>query len=328
MNPEKQDTSGRFDVTSLGSTMIRLSAPRGERLETVPYYQVRTAGSESNTMAALARMGRRTAWVSRLCGNALGRRVVNEIACHGVDTSRVVWTTEARNEVFFVEYGSAPRPTQVIYDRAHSAVSMLRAEEIDRGFLLGTRVLHLTGILPALSERCAQVARELIDAARSAGVTVSFDVNYRSRLWSPERAAETLEPLARGADLLFITREDAGDVFGIEGSPEGIVSGCRGRFGSRVVAVTLGGDGAIACDGEAIHRCAGYTVDVVDRLGAGDAFTAGVLCGWLEGSVQLGVEYGVAMAALKLGMHGDYFVSSREEVMMLLESGRRREIGR
>lgn len=318
----------RFDVTTVGSTMLRLSVQPGERLETAPAFQVHTAGTESNTMVALARMGRQTAWVSRLTDNALGRRVAREIGHHGVDVSEVVWTTEARNEVFFVEAGASPRPTQVIYDRRHSAVASMQSAELDLDFLLDTRILHLSGILPALSEQCLQVTGDLIDAARSAQVPVSFDVNYRAKLWSPEQAARSLEPLMRGADYLFLTREDAGQLFGLTGEPEQLVRSCADRFDAGLTVVTLGGEGGVAWDGHDLHACSGYPVEAQDRLGAGDCFAAGVLCGVLEGSLAQGMAFGAAMAALKLGIRGDYFVSDRAEVLRLLDSAPGREVGR
>jgi len=322
------DSNGQFDVTSLGSTMIRLSVPSGERLETASVYEVRTAGTESNTMVALARMGFRTGWVSRLGDNPLGRRIAREIGHHGVDTSSVIWTEDDRNELFFVEYGSSPRPIQVLYDRAHSAVSRIRQEEVDTDYLLRSSIVHLTGIFPALSDSCAAITEHVISAAKSAGVKVSFDVNYRGKLWSPVRAREVLTPLVSRADILIITREDADDVFDITGAPEEVAATCHKAFRVELAVLTLGAEGGIAFDGTEYYRCGGYDVDVVDRLGAGDCFAAGVLCGYLEGSLQTGMNYASAMAALKLGIRGDYFVSSRAEVETLMNSGGGREVGR
>ncbi len=318
----------RFDVVAVGSTMLRLSVPAGERLETAPVYEVRTAGSESNAMAALARLGRRTAWVSRLVDNPLGRRVAGEISAHGVDVSGVIWSQAGRNEVFFVEYGSRPRPTQVVYDRQPSALTLIRFEELDLDLMLGGRILHLSGIFPALSPNCAQVADELIDRARAAGVEVSLDVNYRAKLWPPDEAQETLSPLLERADLIICTQEDAWDVFGLAGKDEEVAAALQERFKPRACVLTLGAAGALARVKGGSYRSRGYEVDVVDRLGAGDAFCAGFLNGWLDGSPQWGVEYGSAMAALKLGLAGDYFVSGPREVEDLLRSRGAREVGR
>ena len=176
-------TEKRFDVTAIGSTMLRLSVPSGERLESAGTFQVHTAGTESNTLTALSRMGLKTGWVSRLGDSPLGRRVAREVHSFGVDTSRVIWAPGERNEVFFVEYGASPRGIQVIYDRGGAAVSRLTFDQLDLDYLLDTRVYHATGILAALSAACRDTALKAMQAARAAGVQVSFDVNYRSKLW-------------------------------------------------------------------------------------------------------------------------------------------------
>jgi len=318
----------RFDVTSLGSTMIRLSVPRGQRLENAPCYEVRTAGSESNTLVALSQMGVKTAWTSRLSRNSLGRRIAQNIQSYGVDTSHVIWTEKDRNEVFFVEYGSVPREITVIYDRAGSAVSKIDFKELDLDFLLDTRIFHCSGILPALSPNCRATLEKVIDAAKDAKVAVSIDVNYRSKLWSADAARKALSPMLEKCNIISLSREDAKDVFGISGSAEQVVRRLHKTFKPELCAVTLGGEGGIAFDGSNLYRCEGYKTDVVDRLGAGDCFTAGFLCGYLEGSIQNGMNYAAAMAALKLGVHGDYFAFGRKDVLDLINRSNTREVGR
>ncbi len=318
----------RFDVTSLGSTLVRLSVPPGDRLETAPVFEVRTAGTESNTLTALSRMGKKTGWISRLTDNALGRRIAREIGSFGVDVSRVIWTDQDRNETFFVEYGANPRPTQVIYDRRHSAVANIRFEEIDLEYLLSGRILHLTGIFTALSESCAGVQRRVMAEAKRAGVKVSFDVNYRAKLWTPPQARAVLRQVMKEADIILVTREDAASVFDMSGTAEEVVSRFYREFSPELCVVTLGTEGGIAFDGRSYYTCKGYPAETIDRLGAGDCFAAGVLCGVLENSVQTGMDYASAMAALKLGLRGDYFVSDKAEVLRVLNSQGQREVGR
>jgi 2-dehydro-3-deoxygluconokinase len=322
------DKEKRFDVTTVGSTMLRLSVAPGERLETAGAYQVHTAGTESNTMAALSRMGLRCAWMSQLGANALGRRITRDIQAHGVDVSRVRWVEGQRNETFFVEYGARPRKIQVLYDRKDAAVAGMRFEDIDKAFLFDTCIFHGTGIFPALSENCRDVLQRSMQQAGEAGIVTSFDVNYRKGLWPESQAAATLTPLMEMADLLFMTREDAVDLFGLDGSPEGIVKAAYRRYQPRICVVTLGDEGGIAFDGERMYRSRAFEVDVIDRLGAGDCFTAGFLCGYLEGDIQGGMDYASAMAALKLGIRGDYFTSDRQEVRTLIRSDGGREVGR
>jgi len=327
MKPEKANK--RFDVTTIGSTLLRLSAATGERLETAGSFSVHTAGTEGNTMVALSRMGLRTAWVSRLKSDVIGRRIANEIRSHGVDTSRVVWSDRDRNEIFFVEYGAAPRGVQILYDRSGSALSKIRYQDIDTDYLFDTRILHLTGILPALSPGCRQTAERAVEAAIASRIPVSFDVNYRAKLWGPKKAAKTLEPLMCRSDLVFLTGEDAKDLFGLSGTPEKVLETAHRRFNRPSVCVmTLAGKGAMAFEGTGFIRCPAYPVEVVDRLGAGDSFTAGFLYGYLGGSIQKGMDYGSAMAALKLGIKGDYFISNREEVETLIRTPHGREVGR
>ncbi len=321
-------TNKRFDVTTIGATLLRLSVPPGERLETTVAFTVRTAGTEGNTMVALSRMGFKTCWVSRLKNDVIGRRIAGEIAAHGVDTSRVVWTEKDRNEIFFVEYATPPRGVQVVYDRSGSAVSKIRFDDVDTGFLLDTRIVHMTGILPALSTRCRHTAEAAVEAAKAAKVKISFDVNYRGKLWGTRKAAKTLDPIMRRCDILFLTREDAVDLFGLTGSPEKILRSAYEEFRPEICVLTLGGEGGMAFDGTRCYRSPKYPVQIVDRLGAGDSFTAGFLCGYLEGSIQTGMDYASAMAALKLGINGDYFISDRQEVLDLIKRSGGREVGR
>ncbi len=322
------DSAKRFDVTTIGSTMLRLSVPAGERLETAGAFQVHTAGTESNTMAALARMGRRCAWVSRLGENALGHRITRDIGAYKVDVSRVRWVEGQRNETFFVEYGARPRKIQVIYDRRDAAVTRMRFDDVDRDYLFDTRIFHGTGIFPALSETCRETLASALQQARSAGIVTSFDVNYRKGLWGAEQAAAILAPLMEMADLLFMTREDATGLFGFGGSPEEMVQAVHRRYHPHISVLTLGDEGGIAFDGQKLYHSRAYTVDVIDRLGAGDCFTAGFLCGYLENDIQAGMDYAAAMAALKLGIRGDYFTSGREEVLALLNDEGGREVDR
>ncbi len=318
----------KFDVTTIGSTMIRLSVPSGRRLETENTYDVHTAGTEGNTMVALARMGKKTCWISRLKKDALGQRIAREIHSHGVNTSRIAWTDEDRNEVFYVEYGASPRGIQVIYDRSGSALSKILPQDVDFDYLLNTRVIHMTGILPALSKNCLETTQEAFAAARKADVKVSFDVNYRGKLWSPEAAAKVLSPLMKKSDVLFLTQEDAKDLFHLTGTPEQVLQAAFKAFAPEICVITRGGEGALAFDGSDQYKSRAYDVQVIDRLGAGDSFTAGFLCGLLEDSVPAGMDYASAMAALKLSIRGDYFISDRKEVLDLLETSGGREVGR
>src|SRR5574341_1419871 len=197
-----------LDVVTLGEAMIRLAAPFGDALESASQYEVRAAGAEANVAVALARTGFRSGWVSKLANDPLGRRIAGEMRRHGVDVSGLVWTDGGRNGVYYLEQAPPPRGATVYYDRAGSATSTLRPDEIDWTYVGQARWAHITGITPALSDTCAEVAARFIAEARAGGAKVSFDVNHRRKLWSHERARSVLEPLIAGVDLLITGRDD------------------------------------------------------------------------------------------------------------------------
>jgi 2-dehydro-3-deoxygluconokinase len=314
----------RWDVASFGETMIRLAVPTGERLETTRQLEVGIGGAESNVLVALARLGRRTAWASVLPRNALGERIARELAWHGVDVSLVQWVERGRVGVYYLDVGVGPRPTAVLYDRAGSAVAQVDPESFSVEWVSESRWLHATGITPALGLGCREVLRRLVERARAAGVAVSFDVNYRARLWDAEEAARTLDPFCAQATVLFCGEGDARTLWGLTGSPEEVAEGLAARFAAAVTVVTRGEGGALAVtrEGERVAVPA-IPAAVVDRVGAGDAFAAGFLHGYLEsGDVERGLRAGVALAALKLTVRGDLAVVSAAELDAALSATR------
>lgn len=293
---------------------MRLSVPAGIRLEMARQLDMQPAGAESNVLAALARLERRCGWFSALPDNSLGRLVTNQLRQAGVDVSAVRWYEGGRIGSYFVEFAVPPRATQVIYDRANSCVTQLRPADVDWAYLLDTRLLHLTGITPALSAGCLEITGEAIRRARAAGVAVSFDVNYRAKLWGAETAAATLLPLMQDVDLLFCSRRDAITLFGCDPAPEQLMAQLAERSRARQIVVSLGEEGVMGWDGEQLYRQAARPVQVIDRIGAGDALAAGVVYGWLAGDFAAGLRYGVALAALALSQHGDMVVTARQEL--------------
>ncbi len=293
--------------------MIRLSPQSFERLERAPVLDCRIGGSESNLAIALSRLGLRTAWISKLVDNPLGQKIARTLAAHGVDTSHILWTAEGRVAVYFIEFGAEPRPTRVMYDRKDSAASAMSPEEIDWSSLDRARHLHLTGITPALSESCRRTVQRALEEGRARGLTASFDINYRARLWNPETARKCLEPLIDGVDVLISTLADIKIIFGWQASEEEIAGRLSKQYNNKYVCLTLGGDGALCYDGQA-HRRPAFRAEAVDRVGAGDAFDAGFLYGYLQSDPALGLDYGCAMAGLKHTIPGDEFVASLQEV--------------
>ena len=312
-----------LDIVTVGEAMLRLWVPAGHRLEDSPAFQVTVAGAEANVAMAAARMGASTAWLSSLPDNTLGRRAAREIASHGVDVSGVHWNSGARMGLYFVELSVPPRPISVVYDRAESAAAALTEEAIDWSIIERARLVHLTGITPALSMSCKTITIEIVRRVHEAGALLSFDVNYRRLLWEPAECAEVITQLGSHIDLLIATVEDARDVFGIQAPAHAVGGKLQELVGARRVVVTAGGDGAFWIEGDRSGSVAAYPAEVVDRIGAGDAFAAGLLMGVLDDDLQGGVDRGLAMAALKLGLFGDQLAVTPAEVDRVMDGGRR-----
>jgi 2-dehydro-3-deoxygluconokinase len=314
-------------LVTLGEAMLRLSVRAGDRLEDAPAFDVHVAGSEANVAFAAARVGLRSAWISALPSNPLGRRVVATLAAGGVDTSLVRWVEGGRLGLYFVEIGAAPRPTSVVYDRAASTMAVANAEAFDWNTAANTEFLCVSGITLALSSSSRELGRRAMQEVRRSGGVVALDVNYRQRLWAMEEAAAAVRAVSPLVDVLICTAEDARDLFGAAGTPEAMLAKLQDLLGIETVVLTLGADGAIASRNPLTVRRAGFVVETVDRVGAGDAFVAGLIWGLLESSLELGLERGLAMSALKMTVRGDLFRFDAGDVAALLDSNRR-EVGR
>ncbi len=310
----------RFDVTTIGEGQLRYSVPAGKRLEQVTQLDVNVAGTEANVAGLLARLGWRCGWVSALPNTPLGRRVSNEYRLAGLDLSAVVWAEAGRVATYYVEYAAPPRATQVYYDRANTCFTNLTPGQIDWDYLLDTRLLHLSGLTVPLSPSLRQIIIEAVQRAKAAGVPVSFDMNYRHRLWAPQEAAEIVVPLFEQVDLLFCGRGDARRLFGFEGSPEEIVGKLAGLTGASYIITSLAAEGVIGWDRRQFYRQPAREVGIIDRIGAGDAMVGGVLHGWLQGDFAKGLRYGALTAALALSQWGDQLITNAAELEALLEA--------
>jgi 2-dehydro-3-deoxygluconokinase len=312
------------DLVGIGEVMLRLAAPPPQRLEQASSLDVQMGGAEANVAAACSRLGLRTAFISALpADHAWGDRTVRELTGHGVDCAGVLRRPASRMGVYFLEYGAAPRPVRVLYDRRDSALAQLVPGEVDWRLVGGARLLHLSGVTAALGDNLRDVLRRALDEAEGAGVPVSFDVNYRSRLWAPAPARRFFEEIFPRLRYLFVGADDAEIVFGLAGAPEEILSGLAALAPGAVIALTLGEAGSAARVGDAavLRPSRLYTVSVVDRVGAGDAYAAGFLWATLSGrSPQQAVDAATALAALKCTVRGDVPLVSRAELDELLAS--------
>jgi 2-dehydro-3-deoxygluconokinase len=336
-----------IDLVTLGEAMVRLTPPSFQRLEQAHSLDMYVGGAELNVAVAASRLGLSTRWVSRVTESALGRLISSRAREQGVDVSCVQWTPDDRVGLYFAELGAAPRASSVLYDRSGSAISQVQPGTIDwRQVFEGARWFHVSGITPALSASAARVTAEALDAAKAAGLTVSYDLNYRSKLWSASEARRVQEPLMRLVDVLITTEEDARVVLGAEGghSTAGygsvdaasygpVALGLQDRFKFAAVAITLRENprvwlntwsALVVADGRTFEGPR-FEVEVVDRIGAGDAFSAGLIFGRLTiGDWESAVRYGTALSALKHTTPGDFSMSTREDVEQLLAGGRLR----
>jgi 2-dehydro-3-deoxygluconokinase len=317
-----------LDVITLGEAMIRLSPPSFQRLEQTHNLDLQVGGAELNTAVALARLGRSAAWVSRLTNNALGRLIANRAREAGVNTDHIVWTDGDRVGVYFLEFGAAPRASNVIYDRKNAAIAGIQPNMAPWLQLFdGVRWFHVTGITPALSSSAAETTRAALRAARAARVQTSIDLNYRAKLWSPEEAGRWMTEFMNDCDVLITTEEDVDRVFGIKGTNyEDVARQLSARFPIKIVAITLRENPlvwknnwtAIAYQKGQVLRTRSFEVEIVDRLGAGDSFAAGLIHGLLDEDLQKGLDYGVAASAIKHSIPGDFAWITCAEVEALL----------
>jgi 2-dehydro-3-deoxygluconokinase len=319
------------EVITFGEAMIRLSPPNFRRLEQTNSLDLNIGGAELNTAVALARLGHPTAWVSRLTRNALGRLVANRAREAGVSTDHIVWTDDDRVGIYFVEFGAAPRASGVVYDRKGAAIAGMKPSMVNwSSVFAGTKWFHVTGITPALSASAAETTREALQAARAAKVQTSIDLNYRVKLWSQAEAGKWMTDFMQYCDVLITTEEDVERVFGIKGKDyEDVAAQLAKRFPLKIVAITLRENPlvwrnswtAIAYQNGNVFRTRTYEVEIVDRLGAGDSFAAGLIHGLLEGNLQKAVDFGVAASAIKHSIPGDFAWITRDEVEALLKGG-------
>ncbi len=335
-------TNNAYDVVTFGETMLRLSPSGYQKLDQAQSVDIHVGGSESNVAVGLSRLGLRTAWFSALTDNGLGRYIEAKIAAQGVDTSHVIWMQTGRVGTYWIEQAVPPRSPKVIYDRSYTAISQIEPDHLpDALFQPGqAHLLHVSGITPALSPSAAETTLAAVEQAKAAGWKISFDINYRARLWDAPSARLWCEQLMAYADVIFSPFRDVQHLFAADVPAVQTASDTLSQFHTRypgaVLIFTVGSDGAIACDMDGQQVSAsGHDATPWDRIGAGDAFVAAVLSqivsAWKVGqpvNLHKALRWGNAAAALKYTIPGDFPLISVEEVEALAEESAKRQIDR
>ena len=310
----------RFDVTTIGEGQLRYSVPKGHRLVNAPQFDVHVTGTEANVTSLLARLGWSCGWMTSLPQTPLGQRIADVYGSSGLDLSAVVWSDAYRVATYYVEFGVPPKSTQVYYDRSNTCFVNLTTADMDWDYLLDTRLLHLSGLTVPLSPSIREILLEAVKRAKAKGIPISFDMNYRSRIWSTTEAAEAIQPFMDAVDVLFFARGDAQRMYDFSDDPKTVLRQLADLTPAKYIVVSLSKDGIIAWDREQIIHEPSHNVEVIDRIGAGDAMVAGVLHGYLQDNFAKGIKYGVMTAALALTHYGDSVLITREELEVLLNS--------
>lgn len=321
--------NGPKRVITFGEAMVRLTPPGNERIERTISFDLSPGGAELNTAVTLVALGNDARWVSVLPANPLGRYLNRQARAHGVDTSSVQWVSEDRGRMglYFLEEGTDPRPSAVVYDRKQSAFANLTPGHFDWASIFeGADAFHICGITPAVSPAAREETMLAIKAANEANVTVFFDLNYRSKLWTEQEARASFHEIAPLVDILFASRSDLGTFFGIEGDRQTVMEIARAKLGVAVCVMTRKKSRAsrsISLSAQAmgpsgeVVEADWKSVEIVDRLGGGDSFAGGFISGYLADPENLhqALTLGVAASSLKHTMPGDFLCATRDEII-------------
>jgi 2-dehydro-3-deoxygluconokinase len=317
-------------VVTFGEIMLRLSPPGFERFFQSPVLGATFGGGEANVAVSLAHFGLESYYVTRLPKHVIGEAAVKAVRAEGVNTSFIQRGGD-RVGIYFAEAGASQRPSTVVYDRAHSSIAEMQPGTVDWATVFdGAAWFHVTGITPALGHNAAVCTREAIEAAKAAGARVSVDLNYRKKLWTEAQAQATMRPLMKSVDVVVANEEDIQSVLGLHVPDTDVTSGqlnlagyrkvaeqLTTEFGPSTVAITLreslsasdNGWSAALWDANSgtFHHSQHYAVRLVDRIGGGDSFAAGLIFGLVSGRTpEASLRFGVAASALKQTIPGDF----------------------
>lgn len=326
-------------IITFGEIMLRLMPEGYYRFGQEPKFEATFGGGEANVAVSLANFGENAYFVSKLPSHDIGQCAINDLRRYGVNTNYVARGGD-RVGIYYLERGASQRPSKVIYDRAHSSIAEATNADFNWTEIFKDATwFHFTGITPALSDNMAQVCLEACKQAKANGVKISCDLNYRKKLWSKEKAKEVMTSLMQYVDVCIANEEDAADVFGIHASGTDVTTGkvnhegykevakiLADKFNFSHVAITLRESisasdnnwAAMLYDGKDYHFSKKYALRIVDRVGGGDSFGAGLIYSLLHNkSSQDAIEFAVAASCLKHSIQGDYNRVSVSEVETL-----------
>lgn len=327
-------------VITMGEIMLRLSTNGYKRFVQSDNFDVVYGGGEANVAVSLANYGEEAYFVTKLPKHEIGQCAVNSLRQLGVNTDYIVRGGD-RVGIYFLETGASMRPSKVIYDRANSAIAEATAEDFDFDKIFeGADWFHFTGITPALSKEAQKLTEAALIAAKKHNVTVSVDLNYRKKLWTPAEAQQCMTKLMQYVDVCIGNEEDAEKCLGFKPGKTDVTSGdlelegykdifekMKQKFGFKYIATSLresysasdNGWSALAYDGKEFYRSKKYDVRIVDRVGGGDSFSGGFIHGMLKyNDYKKALEFAVAASALKHTIPGDFNLMSEAEVETLM----------
>ena len=332
---------GKKFVT-FGEIMLRLKSPGHERFFQSPSLEATFGGGEANVAVSLSLFGKDAQFVTALPANAIGEAAVREVRKYGVDVTKINRTKGGRVGIYFLETGANQRPSSVVYDRSESSIALAKPADFDFPAIMNdTQWLHVTGITPAISQGAADCCLEAMKAAKEAGATVSIDLNYRKKLWNyGKTAVEVMRELTKFADVIIANEEDIQKCLGIDAGVdvtagsldtqvyEKLTSEVKRQFPNvSIVAVTLresksadhNGWSAALSGKTGFYLSKHYEItDIIDRVGGGDSFAAGIIYALSEYSdEEYAINFAVAASALKHSIDGDFNITTKSEVEAL-----------
>ncbi len=330
-------------VVTMGEIMLRLSTPNNEKFIQADEFDINYGGGEANVAVSLANYGHDAEFVTAVPDNPIGECAVAALRKYGVETKNIAKTGE-RLGIYYLETGASMRASNVVYDRAHSSISTATAADFDFDAIFeGADWFHFTGITPAVSDAAAELTEAALKAAKAKGVKVSVDLNFRKKLWSSEKAQKVMTNLMQYVDVCIGNEEDAEKVLGFKPGATDVTSGDLELAGyedifkqmvdkfnfeyvisSLRVSHSASDNGWSACiysrDTKEFYHSKEYRIHpIVDRVGGGDSFAGGTICGFVDGkNFKDALEYGVAASALKHTIPGDFNLVTRADVENLV----------